>query len=521
MKKILNIFFIILLSFVLTSCSLIFKKESTKGYKEKEPSLTYDETSELYNHYKRSQVSFNSLSYESIFNSAGGDYMPSTGDVNVLVLPIEIKGYEFNDNYKELLDIAINGKDTDTNYWESLSSFYYKSSYNKLNIKGYIADKYETNLTPYQLIKKNKSLPDTSIEMVNLAFESFKEKDNSPITNFDNDINGTVDAIIAIYSSPDTSNDYYMSTLDPNNDLFWAYSYQLSDYFDRNINSPIANNYLWMSIDFFYIDNESNYINLNNNPRIDCHTLIHETGHLMGLDDYYSYDSYRNPCGGFDMMDENIGDHSAFSKLSLGWIDPYYVYGNATLTINDFESSGDVILLADNWNNTAFDEYILIELYTPTHLNYLDATYQYKNKEKLYSNVGIKIWHVDSRVIEIQDNKGDISSRYIDNEPSILDDDCYYQIAASNSDIDNVPDKYRYDLLRLIENNTDILENRRFNDGYATNDSLWYENDSFELTKKSNMFPRASFLNNGNELNYEIVIDKLTSTSATITINAI
>lgn len=58
-------------------------------------------------------------------------------------------------------------------------------------------------------------------------------------------------------------------------------------------------------------------------------TAIHETGHLLGLPDYYSYDvgaAKKDPSGRtgiltFDMMNNNIGDHNAFSKWLLGWID--------------------------------------------------------------------------------------------------------------------------------------------------------------------------------------------------------
>ena len=58
-------------------------------------------------------------------------------------------------------------------------------------------------------------------------------------------------------------------------------------------------------------------------------TAIHETGHALGLPDYYSYNansvkrdpSYRTGILTFDMMNTNIGDHNAYSKWLLGWID--------------------------------------------------------------------------------------------------------------------------------------------------------------------------------------------------------
>ena len=54
-------------------------------------------------------------------------------------------------------------------------------------------------------------------------------------------------------------------------------------------------------------------------------TLIHETGHMLGLPDYYSYSSASGSGGNrgigtCDMMFDSTGDHDAFSKWVLGWI---------------------------------------------------------------------------------------------------------------------------------------------------------------------------------------------------------
>ena len=54
-------------------------------------------------------------------------------------------------------------------------------------------------------------------------------------------------------------------------------------------------------------------------------TLIHETGHMLGLPDYYSYSSAsggegNRGIGTTDMMFDSSGDHDAFSKWLLGWI---------------------------------------------------------------------------------------------------------------------------------------------------------------------------------------------------------
>ena len=137
----------------------------------------------------------------------------------------------------------------------------------------------------------------------------------------------------------------------------------------------------------------------NNNKLVDAHTLIHETGHLLGLEDYYDYDGKMGTAGGLDMMDNNIGDHTAYSKYSLGWTNPYVVTGDSEITIKPFESSGDMILIKDDWNHSAMDEYLLIEFYTPTGLNAKDAEAKYAGIYPImFQKPGIKVYHIDSRL---------------------------------------------------------------------------------------------------------------------------
>ncbi len=58
-------------------------------------------------------------------------------------------------------------------------------------------------------------------------------------------------------------------------------------------------------------------------------TLVHETGHVLGLPDLYSYTHSTKGTGSIDMMDNNYGDQNGLFKWLLGWIDAdqiTYVY---------------------------------------------------------------------------------------------------------------------------------------------------------------------------------------------------
>ena len=60
-------------------------------------------------------------------------------------------------------------------------------------------------------------------------------------------------------------------------------------------------------------------------PLLDPLVTIHETGHALGLPDYYDYEPGNGPdggVGGLDMMDINWGDHNVFSKWLLDWLTP-------------------------------------------------------------------------------------------------------------------------------------------------------------------------------------------------------
>lgn len=90
----------------------------------------------------------------------------------------------------------------------------------------------------------------------------------------------------------------------------------------------------------YFFMTEGNYQSLLTGFLPDAHTYIHETGHILGLEDYYSYANSKEnpeyPVGGLDMMDYNIGDHMAFSKYLLNWISPKEIIGEGEIKIKPF-----------------------------------------------------------------------------------------------------------------------------------------------------------------------------------------
>src|SRR5690606_8294810 len=95
--------------------------------------------------------------------------------------------------------------------------------------------------------------------------------------------------------------------------------------------------------------------------------------------------------------DYSIGDHTGYSKMLLDWTRPYVVTDTTEITLRPFYNSGDLILIKDNWNGTAMDEYLLLEFYSPNGLNAHDSRLTNSNPQ-LMQHAGIKVYHVDARL---------------------------------------------------------------------------------------------------------------------------
>ena len=230
------------------------------------------------------------------------------------------------------------------------------------------------------------------------------------------------------------------------------------------------------------------------------------------------------------MMDYNIGDHGAYSKYLLNWTSPYVVDGSlssTTINLKPFESSGQFILLSDNFNDSPYDEYILIEYYTPTGLNQKD-TAGYADGLNTYTQSGVKISHVDSRILldVLNDNYEIVESYWAESFEENSDSSLYntYAIGASNTpsqscntNEDNSP--YRlYHLIEATNNYTFTGQNYYMN--FGDNNNLFHTGDSFSISKYSKFFVNTTKLNNGNSLPYSVSIGAVNqdgSISITIT----
>jgi len=471
-----------------------------------------------------------SIEYDSVRRAEGySSVMPSKGDVHVLVIPVTFADYPCStlpggcDGIKSEIQTTLFGTAGETG-WESLTSYYEKSSYGQLHISGFVTDWFTSQYTALEIATTESSNPVSSM-IAQKALIWYKATYNDNGKQFDSDSDGYIDAIWFVYSL-----DYNPTGngMPEDSSVFWAFTG--FNYGSMNLDNPGLFQYAWASYKFMYEDGyyerdadgylikdaNGNYIFHNwldneGNILLDSHTFVHETGHLMGLDDYYTYDDVDwGAAGAVDMMDYNVGDHNAYSKALYGWTTPKVVTGSTKMTIKPFEENGDFLLLTPTYTETLCDEYLAIEFYTPTVLNEKDSIYPFAGYyPKTFSVPGIKVYHIDSRVARFRTNASGVDT--LVSYTTVIgarSSSGYTGLAHSNTaSRSGNPD---LKLVHLLESSG---ENTFKHGGIATDDTLFTEGMTFGYDTFSNYT-----FNSGVALGYKFTVTSVTASGATLEI---
>ena len=225
--------------------------------------------------------------------------MATVGAGRVLALRVSFPDHSFaDDDTLEALDALINGGGAHAFPYESLHAYYERASYGALDISGTAVD--------YQA-KHERSYYQHDIN--SLFVEALDALDETlDLSQFDGNGDGYIDCVYLHFAGPDAG---WGST-------WWSQEWTVPqqappEVYERSWDGKR----LW------------NACLLADNSAADMatSTLIHETGHVLGLPDLYSYRrstldvSGRSGCLTFDLMDNNAGDTNAFFKWMLGWVD--------------------------------------------------------------------------------------------------------------------------------------------------------------------------------------------------------
>ncbi len=425
--------------------------------------------------------------YEVLNNYTGSKILNSEGERKLLVVPVDFADYQFDINHEDYVENvrkAFFGS-AKNNKYVSVAEYYNRSSYGKLRIKGKVCDKFFT-------FQKNV----TGEAAKELRREDVKEAYNYVITDwYQANYHKSIDEFRLDPMDPESPVAMYFVYAHPtdNANFFWAYTFE---------DTPLS----W-----------SSYTTMDTfNGEPDAHTFIHEVGHMFGLKDYYPTEDTDavEPTGRLDMMDCSVGDHTGFSKMVLNWTRPYHVKNSTKIKIRPLVSSGDLILIKNNWNGTVFDEYYLLEMYVPLGLNFFDSNIG-NSKAKLPSLPGIKIYHVDARLGYFHKETAHSTSLTFDGycnvtgngDPNVLNPNI--RIAHDNSTPQTVTEVKDYRSNYLYELELNHVGHPEA--ACATNINLFHKDDSFTIKEENfNEQPNNTF--------FKIDIKSISYTSATIEI---
>lgn len=509
-----------------------------------------------------------SLTYQALSRTLSNNQSvcPSIGDVNLLVIPVHLPGSEeyMTSQVKEDIEKVFFSEDDEDMGFLSVKEFYAQSSYGKLNFSGEVTDWFD--VAQYTDIDSADTMTNTDIyTILKAAVRWARETQNIDLADYDADVDGYIDAVWLVYDHLDFQTEKLLDPSSTINQTFWNLtgwdwdSNKTEEEIDEQVKWGHGTSAVsWASFDSMYTSfcemtatGAPVLDDLSSIP-LDSHTFIHETGHLLGLDDYYSTDSqtYR-PAGCFTMMDQNVGDIDPASKMMLGWVTPYVVYGPSEILIRDSSiNDHQVIVIPSNYDeindeverqrNTGvaasdvkiafnpFSEYLIVDLYAPTFNNASDstATTTINNRQTGPGKTGVRIYHADTRifkfnVIELPNGRVDYRFKkddYIFNGEHLEDNQAIIMpisnnVGQANIDINGLlGDELGinfdgFDELRLIE----ATGTKTFDNGYYMSDATLFDTETmpFNMINFGIQFFNGYTMNDGSDFPFTIDVETL------------
>lgn len=286
-------------------------------------------------------------------------HMPSEGVVKVPVVLIDFTDYPAALSTAQLNSMLSGTGDPDLFPTESLRNYYLRSSYGQLDIRPQVVGIYHYP-GPRSQVTDERAL-------VQEAFSYFDQLGHD-YTQYDSNADGYIDYEIVFWAGPTGE---WAS-------FWWGHYGETGDY-NFLLDGKRLRPWSWQwtpSAD-----------------HLTASTVIHETGHALGLQDLYDYDSSVGPDGGvgvWDPMECNTGDHNAVSKWMLGWLTPSIVSsGSSSTELRPAGLCPDALIAGPGYSTAdPFREFFMVAARNRSGNDDVDWLYP--------TDTRLQVWHFDA-----------------------------------------------------------------------------------------------------------------------------
>ncbi len=284
--------------------------------------------------------------------------LPSRGTVRIPAIVIDFDDARNAMSQADIASTLFGAGKAEKTPMESLSAFYRRSSYGVLDLTGDVLGVYHVPTTRAAAEEGSGA----QAALIEAALASFDAK-GTDFSRYDADGDGRIDYLIVMWTGTARRGG-----------MWWG-SYTVGGS-ELRLDGKTLGAYAWVPVPTDF----------------SARTLVHETGHALGLADLYDGNRTMGPGGGvgaFDPMGDGSCDHNALSKIMLGWIQPRVVSaGLEKLSLRPTSIAPDAAIVTPGFSLDApYREFYVVQARVRSGN---DAAWPYS------STPALQVWHVDA-----------------------------------------------------------------------------------------------------------------------------